>query len=425
MRVGHAVAFPSINFDGSLGPAAQRSITLYATDLFDPIAKIDGVFQHWGLNHAFSLPSLAQIVQLLAPTVEIRQTLKVDLARSEAEILRLTAEQQRLFSNLRGVRRLIATGGPGTGKTLLALAHTRALASQGFRTRLVCYNELLGRELARSLQSEPRIEVSTFHALCLREAGRAGLPIPSNPSQTWWDAEAPELLATAINHRGPVIDALIVDEGQDFAPNWFRALTSDLIEPVEAPFYVFADDRQELRRREWRDGVPISGEYALSENCRNTLPIARRLNALYSEDGPDRGAEGALPALVAFVPGDDVLAMALELAERLLDEQGLLPEDLTVLCDDPLLVRRLRETYVAQQPIVGYGGRGVACETIARFKGLEAPAILMILTGTNDTEHDRTSMAYIGLSRARSAAIILARAGHPMFDAFERASQRR
>lgn len=425
MFIGHAVAFPSVDLEGRLAPYAARETMLCASDLLNPLAAIERAFAHWNLNRAFSIPDLQRIIRLLAPTVEVRKTLKVDIARSEAEILRLTAEQQRIFASLRGVRRLTVVGGPGTGKTLLALTQVRSLAEQGFHTRLVCYNELLSKAIAATVGNEPKIEVSTFHSLCLREARRCGIEVPAAPSQAWWDDGAPDMLSKAIASRGPRCDALIVDEGQDFAPSWFAALATDLVVPESAPIYVFADDRQELRRREWQRGVPFDATYALSENCRNTLPIARRLSALYDEPGPERGADGAPPAIFQFGDGDDVIAMALELAERLLDQEGLTPSDLTLLCDDPVWVGRLRDTYVAGVPISGYDGGGIVCETVSRFKGLETPALLLMLSDDGRSARDRTANAYVGLSRARSAAVVLARTGHPVVEAFDQVRQRR
>ncbi len=46
-----------------------------------------------------------------------------------------------------------------------------------------------------------------------------------------------------------------------------------------------------------------------------------------------------------------------------------------------------------------YGGRGVVVETIARFKGLDSAAVILVL---NELAETPDVSAYIGFSRARS-----------------------
>ena len=55
--------------------------------------------------------------------------------------------------------------------------------------------------------------------------------------------------------------------------------------------------------------------------------------------------------------------------------------------------------------LTGLDGNGLVCETIHRFKGLEADAVIVVLDDL-DEEKDR-QLAYIGLSRARSMLVVI------------------
>ncbi len=111
------------------------------------------------------------------------------------------------------------------------------------------------------------------HGLCLSEMAKAALPIPREPTVSWWEYEAPESLATAAQRTGTSFDAIIVDEGQDFSEDWLTALSMLTPDRNDTPFYVFADSHQECYARNW--GVPSKWPtIPLDINCRNTNQIA-------------------------------------------------------------------------------------------------------------------------------------------------------
>ncbi len=60
------------------------------------------------------------------------------------------------------------------------------------------------------------------------------------------------LLSEAVDFTGFKVDAVVIDEGQDFAPGWFEALMYQLVDPDEGPMYVFADPLQSIYRAEWQ-----------------------------------------------------------------------------------------------------------------------------------------------------------------------------
>ncbi|KAK0340703.1 hypothetical protein LTR94_029416, partial [Friedmanniomyces endolithicus] len=235
----------------SLGPAAQPQITFGKPDLLNIDAAIARCLAHWSLEANLPPKDVEKVIALLAPTVSASPTLSSASGEAEANLIVFTAEQIEAFSRLRAQRGGLIIGGAGTGKTVLAIARAQQLVKDGFRTLLVCYNELLGAELNGRLGQDTGLTAGTFHALCLREAQRAGIAISSARDQAWWEDEAPSLLIDACSRNETIYDAIVVDEGQDFSPIWLDALRCVTRGVEEAPFFVFADPRQDLWRRGW------------------------------------------------------------------------------------------------------------------------------------------------------------------------------
>lgn len=404
--VCHAVVFPGVTIAGDLGPNAPRRLICDREDLRDLQSTIARILAHWNQRTRTDAAVREAIRDALAPTVSIRRRLVDYVADATEALIQLTDQQVNALQCLRLVRKAIVSGGAGTGKTLLAIHRARQYAEQGGHILLVCFNSLLSRWLRAQLADCANVRVETFHAFCMSEIRAAGRRIPANPDQDWWDLHAADDLVAAAEGNGTSFDAVIIDEGQDFTEDWIAALEI-LTQDPEAPFFVFADSHQELYSRKWQPSaqyVPIT----LDINCRNTSPIATRMSAIFEEETQSRGAEGP-PAVhydFSYAGGDTELIE--QIVERLIYEEGLQPSQVTVLCDDSTLVRRLRERGVGEYSFTEHGGFGVAVETIKRFKGLESDAVVLVLTQmVRDGDPTARALAYVGISRAKSALFLL------------------
>jgi hypothetical protein len=160
--------------------------------------------------------------------------------------------------------------------------------------------------------------------------------------------------------------------------------------------------RDDLETRLLAKGVP------LQLNLRNTKRIAAVTEPLYR--GPliqCAGAEGRLPLMLevqaAEAPGG-VVTTVQELVER----QSLAPSDVAVLVPDAkaaadiksrLLTARLKATDALTR-----APGAVVVETIARFKGLEALAVIVLADRlcANNSE-----LAYVAVSRARALLVVI------------------
>jgi hypothetical protein len=288
VRIGHAVAFPHMATLPNVGPAGPAAISFTKPDLDNIAATIDRCFAHWALEAKLAVHDVTKLIGLLAPTLSITPNLAGKTAEAEQDLLLFTAEQVEAFAGLRASRGGLIVGGAGTGKTILAIARAQQLATDGFRTLLVCYNELLGADLARRTAAPPALTAGTFHSICLAEAAKAHLPVPGPKDATWWEQQAPELLVEACATTETTFDAVVVDEAQDFSPLWLDALRCLIATDKDAPFFEFADPRQDIWAREWTTDPRHPFVYELTRNMRNTRPIAERVAATIAMACKDR-----------------------------------------------------------------------------------------------------------------------------------------
>lgn len=405
LGLGHGVVFPSLTELPNLGPAATPEITLTRTELAHAESALVKCMRYWQLNASLTNAEVKRIVELLAPTIVVRRDLADRSAAAEAALITLTAEQVAAFAGLRSSRGGLIIGTAGTGKTVLAIARAQQLHGEGFNTLLVCYNELLGVDLSSRFANVRGLTACTYHTLCFREAHRAGLPVPNNPHQDWWETGAPDLLVDACSRAETAYDAIVVDEAQDFSPVWLDSLRCLTSQRIDAPFFAFADPWQDLWNRHWLDNREFQFTYELQRNLRNTQQIADKVAATLGMAAVStRGVGGPAPVWRQTRGTKCAVNDVIPVVEHLIDE-GFGPGNLVVLCASKTLVAALREYVVGPYSFGHWGGRGIPVETVARFKGLEAEAVVLALDEGRSTSDITT--AYVGMSRARSLLVAI------------------
>ncbi len=402
--IAHAVVFPGASHNESIGLYGPRALVIDADDLQEVESALEQVFAHWGHRTQVIRDDIDEITRRLAPTTTIRRRLGTSVGAANSELLELTEQQRLAFRITRTRRRAAIVGGPGTGKTVLALERALSLAADGFRVLFTCFNRPLADQLSAAV-GDANVSVTTFHSLCLSEARKAGVPAAPDNSDWWQDQAADALLAATLKNETSW-DAVIVDEGQDFAPSWFDALRMALTDPDEGIFYVFYDPRQALMQPAWQ--LPSDLEtFPLDWNCRNTLAIARKVCAVYGDEPLSIGTEGQKPQWLKADTGDVAIRTAQELVDTLLREEALSPAQIAVLSDSRAAIDRLQLMTVSDASFVQIGGAGIVAETVYRFKGLEADVVLLLLVGETRSDDELRSLAYVGMSRARTTLIVI------------------
>ena len=400
LRCGHAVAFPAIEVHEALSTDGPREIIVDRYDLRSIEQSIGRIMSHWG-GTRLDEQQFASLRKALAPTTKIRRTQKQNVEDVVEQLIELTDQQAQVLHFMKRQRRALITGGAGTGKTVLAVEKAKQLAQEGFSVLLLCFNAPLGDSLAAELADVPDIVAGNFHKVGKNLVWEAGLN-PDKWGDDFWDVQLPELIPSAAEKLGQTFDAVIIDEGQDFHDHWWTTVELLLSDPDDGILYVFADDHQDLYRTGWTP--PFEADpFQLDINCRNTVEIAERVNAVFDRDEPSLGVKGQKPGFVA-AEGKKAAQKIVQFATMLLDE-GMSPESIAVLTQKKAMAQSLRGVKVGNVKFVEPGRPGVVVETIHRFKGLEADAVAVWLEESDDVE-DRV-LAYVGMSRARALLLLV------------------
>lgn len=163
--------------------------------------------------------------------------------------------------------------------------------------------------------------------------------------------------------------------------------------------FVFADTQQAIYRPGWQPPFREPA-FDLEINCRNSLPIARRVADVFGDACNSLGVAGPEPLFRPANSFGEVGGTLVRALTGLLEEQDLTPEQLVVLSGRRDVVDVLRGQEFGSLRLVGPGETGVVVETVHRFKGLESDAVLLVFSTFKPGEDD--SLLYIGMSRARA-----------------------
>jgi hypothetical protein len=409
LTIGHAVCFPDVVVENKpLKLDLPREIVIDHNDLKNIEDTIQKVFDHWAEKSKrvpLGRDRLAMVESLLAKSFKIFTPLGVELDREDEKLIELTERQFLLLNVLAARRRALIAGCAGSGKTMLAAEKARRLYEQGFNVLLTCFNAALAEDLARRL---PDITVLHFHGLCKEMAKQAGFAVRSAKNeQEYNEVILPEMLMKAVDETGPMFDAIIVDEGQDFKETYWIALTS-LLKEKEGIFYVFYDDNQNI----YGGGSSLKGiidddPFLLPENCRNTKSIHRVVNAFYSDRKRIicNGPEGRLPELHTYRDSPEMLKSIQSILNKLINEEHVPTEDVVILTphsqERSMLMdgTKLGNFFLSTNP--SQRRNEIQVTTIHRFKGLERKVVILAEVD-NKFMYNPEVLMYVGSSRART-----------------------
>lgn len=432
LTLGHAVMLPDINDSTPLrAPDRPREIIGVNADVRAANQWLDRVMRFWKRpdDDALGSQGVRLVEDILCKSIEVRPALRAAVDDAEQQRLRLTENQAKVLRTIGGRRRAVISGGAGTGKTVLAVEKARRLAHLPSNVLLLCYNRPLADAIALGLRDEPRIRVLSFHQLCdrrVREAMQitgkdlleeAKAAFPGNSDKHLFEVQMPYALALCNEVLDERFDAIIVDEAQDFSDEYWFAIEELMRDQDTGYLYIFIDENQAIYPR--HGGLPLATEpYYLTSNCRNTAPIHDAGYAFYVGepiDAPD------LPGpVVERIGVEDEEAQAdavVQHVRRWIVEESLRPEDIAVLIARrpkkvayDLLQTRGHAAGIAWAVEVHGRIRRVLLDTVARFKGLEAHAVVLWI-GDEVVSDEQWETVYVGTTRAKSLLTIVGSRG--------------
>lgn len=377
--------------------------------------------------------SLCDVIQQILPTGEesplrarVDRFLR-DVIQLETDVSALVGQAQAAVTRVSGGLahwarqldiepfRLRVTGTAGSGKTQLALAEFRAAIDLGRRPLYVCFNRPLADHFASIAPDGGSI--GTFHMLCDQMVRRTGvIPDFTQPDafgQLVADARAldvpPELL----------FDTVIVDEGQDFAPEW-----RDLVlrhADANARLLWLEDPLQNLYGHPPAE-LPGWVRLRATSNFRSPRPVVRLLQSIVPDDVSLEASAPVAGAEIDFLVYKD----STELRENVKDAikqcyaAGFRKRDVVLLSfrgreSSHLLgfnqigqhsLRSFTGDYDARGcPI--YSDGDVLAETVHRFKGQSAPAVVLAEVDFEQLGEREVRRLFVGATRATLKLVIV------------------
>lgn len=406
LRASWMVALPYTQVSGAMGPEGRRETIIGAGDLDSSYDMVVARLREPSLYQRVPgdgwVNALVELLRGAAYTpVEI--VTRAELRRQRVE--QLTEAQEILLSFISPNPRYEVVGSAGTGKTWLATQQAKRWAKDGERVCFVTYGRGVARMVQDITSTLPRRQqpdfIGTFHQL----GTDWGVETSHDAAQAFWSHEMPQLMVEAARSLPPGqrFSAFVVDEAQDFADSWWPALLASSRDE-NFKLAIFRDDGQSVfSDRRGRPSVNLV-PFRLDENLRNARPIVDTFRPLVQSPPKSRGGDGYGVEFVASVPGEEI-ATADDVVDRLL-EAGWLPEHVVLLTTQHRHpVQREYEdkdaywSDLAERDLVFYS-------TVSGFKGLERPAVVLVVDGFHEGV-EPSNVMYTGMSRARDLLVVV------------------
>lgn len=387
VRLRHGVIFPdSQPKSGEFVGGYEQELFCFSTDLRDRLRSwvVQRLASHTPEGRDWEVGPGHDGIAAIDSIIAAPARLKVPLHRQlEGDVTHqdslMTGAQLQAIAFIEAAPRVVVEGGAGTGKTVIACELAVRHAEAGRSVALCCLSEALAASLSRRIGGRPNLEVMTISEL--RSGASAG--------------------------RLRCYSMVIVDEGQDVDwSDW------DLVERCLSPegvLRVLFDSNQavyrartDLETRLQANGIP------LQLNLRNTKRIASVTESLYQGPliqcvGPEGYSPLLLETTVLGAP-EQVVATVQELVQG----QSLAPADVAVLVPDArgaadikarLLAAKLKTTDALTR-----APGSIVVETIARFKGLESLAVVVL---ADRLSANSPELSYVAVSRARALLVVI------------------
>ena len=382
-----------------------------------------------GQNRARLVP---MIQALLGPGETAPIALRVhrflqDIIQLETDVGVLLGEARTLVTRLAGGLaywarqidmtpfRLRVTGTAGSGKTQLALAEYRDAVRTGKRPLYVCYNRPLADHFA-AIAPEGGL-VATFHTLCDKVVQLSGKTTDfSQPGA--FDALVRDAQAAPVP-ASYQFDTVIVDEGQDFAPEWRDMVLRH--GHADSRMVWLEDPMQNLYGH---PPVELPGWVRLraQSNYRSPRPVVQWLQPLLP---PEIGIEAAAPIAtseVEFITYTDTASLHQGVKEgiRRCYAAGFRERDVAVLSYrgrgqsqvlglDKLGPHSFR-SFTGRYDLLGhpvFSTGDVLLESVYRFKGQSAAAVVFTEIDIEALDERAVRKLFVGATRATMKLVLV------------------
>jgi len=377
-RMGYGFVFPDSQFGDTLISTAMADITVDPpSSIFvdrqqmpNLAVRVVEIMRYWKQTHGnadLGNEKVASIIRLLCPEFDGTLTWGSRISYDGKLWLRLTAEQARLVNHAMRQKRMIASGWPGTGKTLVGIEAARRLDTAGKRVLVVTFNSRLSEYIQQQV-SGSNCTVSTWHKLCTR--ARRLLNLPANQPESWFKKGCCEDLKLAIE-KGLIeaYDTLIIDEAQALQPEWCSLLSSWF---GEKQVIAFCDESQVFAFEQGTNLeslcrlLEVPQPFFLTIVMRMPRAVTDRLLSVrtthYQLTSPREQEEDTIQEVLSHNCWSALQAQITEFKR-----QGVEGTDIYVLL----------RSEPGEALVAALEHMGVCFESVGRFRGLESPIVIV------------------------------------------------
>jgi len=302
---------------------------------------------------------------------------------------------------------------PGAGKADPRATSSSAPGNAGIRAHgnplYLCFNRALAEHMETLAENT---HVHTFHDFCRTILESAGQPFEVDTradDPEFWE-EVVDRTREILVEQAPSYDTLVVDEGQDFDPEWYQTITLCLAD--EAAILWLEDPLQNLHDR---PATTLDGfaTWRTQENHRSTRAINRFIEqhlGLAMESAND--LPGDPVGLIPYTETGEQIELVEAHVEALI-ERGFAADQIAILTvhalDKSPFARIEQLAGERIQRAAGYTPDGhrrltagqLTFDSIHRYKGQEAPAIILVDVDFPDWREERASrVLYTAMTRA-------------------------
>lgn len=317
VNVSWALCFPDteVTTYDSLPTNLTRIKIFDNTDLKEIDSKLINFFEDSGMKIGKSGESFLSFEKLkneLLKGCDLYKPLNSEIKENNQIFLKLTEQQSKIVRFLKGNDNFCIEGPAGSGKTLIAYQQALEFKRQGLKVLYVTFNKQIANHLRNLFRNEMqvsdeegRLEITNFHFWASRIAEKNPCYQKEKSSDDFFNTYIPNKALEVVEND--IYDVLIIDEGQDFKPNWLELLNKTL--KKDGKFMIFLDENQNIFNA--FKGVPHHRnivKLSLEENCRNTIKIIDFLNDIIKDCNMipmENSPEGPDVILKSFVTNDE------------------------------------------------------------------------------------------------------------------------
>ncbi len=406
LLIGYGFIFPDSDFAGkAIAPGMydttsgpQQPLYIDYREMPNVTQRVIDLMDYWKAalgNSDLGESRAARVIEYLTPEIDGRRGWASRIIFDNKQWLQLTGEQSTVVTRVLKSQTSLVTGWPGTGKTLIVIETARRLASQKQKVLVVSFNNKLTEYVRTQLVDSKGCDVVTWHGLCGQARNALGRTSEPGKEDEWYRQQCVLDLNDAIEQRRMAdYSALLVDESQALLPSWCETLTKWF---QDKPKAFFCDETQVFPYE--HDNIPLKGLSELLGVDPFPLTIIMRMpKAVTSilEEAVPPNLQHSTPRVlehdtaVEIITADPCLKIS-QIRQKLIDS-GVRPEDIVILIP----------RFLSGQYIEYLQREKPRWESITKFRGLEAPIVLILGAELLDTAE-----LFSAYSRATSKCIAI------------------